>query len=111
MTYTSQSKDYGLRRLLSLAMPSAQRSRLSQIGTTLITGGLGSLGMLVALWLAQSNEPARLTLILTGRSGRIANSAAVHRLLSLYQGIVRIHRCDVASSDETSSLRQSCRKV
>ena len=59
-----------------IATGSRQSERSISIGRgagILVTGGLGSLGTLVSLWLAVEGAPAPMTLI--GRSGRVGGSS------------------------------------
>lgn len=98
-------------RLLPQSMHSKYCSSHQAFGATLVTGGLGSLGLLVSFWLAQANTPARFKLILLGRSGRADDPLALEKLLRECQSCVQIHRCDISSLDEVASVYEACHKV
>ena len=83
--------------------------------TTLITGGLGGLGLLTAGWLQQANSGQPGTsLVLLGRSGRsmdsrrssggdTAGAAALTTAGASSPCLVRLVRCDVAASEEAAA--------
>jgi NADPH:quinone reductase-like Zn-dependent oxidoreductase len=71
---------------------------LSHASWTLLTGGLGALGSLVSLWLAQMGIPV----LLTSRSGRSARPHWVSRLSSAWAA--HLVRCDTARSSESVRL-------
>jgi 3-oxoacyl-(acyl-carrier-protein) synthase/NAD(P)-dependent dehydrogenase (short-subunit alcohol dehydrogenase family)/acyl carrier protein len=69
----------------------------SESGSVVISGGLGSLGLLTASWLAGRKEQH---LVLLGRSGRASNSAVA----AMQSGAcVVMCRCDTASIEETAA--------
>lgn len=72
-------------------------------GASLVTGGLGGLGLLAAQQLA---ELGAKTLILASRSGRAANSAALARL-ELAKAVVEVRKCDVSRAEDIAALTQS----
>ena len=87
-------------------------------GTVLLTGGLGSLGLLVAIWLAQQQQQVGdadshrdLCLVLLGRTGRAGSAALASLLAHIGTGSVTLSRCDVSSAEEAGSLIQQCRPV
>ena len=81
------------------------------LGSTLITGGLGSLGLLVACWLAQAYDKNRFKAVLIGRTGSTSMSAALHSLSVDISGSLQIHRCDIGCREEVNSLVQTCHRV
>lgn len=88
-------------------------------GTHLITGGFGSLGLLVAAYLAESLAGATTNagnrLVLLGRSGRAEGRSlplALVQLLGNHDGLsITLSRCDVSSREETSALMHAINKV
>lgn len=73
-------------------------------GLTVITGGLGTLGSLVADWMS-SQQPGSLCLI--GRSGRFASSSSgsvIKLLQSRNSAEIAISKADTSSQDEFYSL-------
>jgi hypothetical protein len=78
----------------------------------LLTGGLGSLGLLVAAWLlgrADGGACAR-EVVLLGRSGRPERLDGLAGLLS-GSGIVTLARCDVSRREEAGSIVHACRQA
>jgi len=69
----------------------------SESGSVVISGGLGSLGLLTASWLAGRKEQH---LVLLGRSGRASNSAVP---VMQNGACVVMCRCDTASIEETAA--------
>lgn len=72
-------------------------------GVTLVTGGLGSLGMLCSLWIAgQSGAGAALALL--GRSGRAGGESPLPGRLLRSDAQVHVARADVGSTTELDGL-------
>ena len=90
-------------------------------GDVLITGGLGALGTLVAVWIAAGqggggSSSGRSAIRLLGRSGRpdrraLQPGTPLHRLVTAGSGgrrdppamLVTMARCDAASAEEASA--------
>jgi hypothetical protein len=77
----------------------------------LISGGLGAIGIEIALWLAQ-HHPVRVHLL--GRSGRRSSAVGVEAdgppdALGAHAGIVTIHRSDASFDEECSSVAEILR--
>ena len=80
-------------------------------GSCLVTGGLGSLGLLVALWLselshsANAHPAAAQRLVLLGRSGRLGGSfPALTALLAASGGMeITLARSDISSAEEAAA--------
>lgn len=83
---------------LVLSAPPRQ-APFSEAGAVVISGGLGSLGLLTASWLAGRKEQH---LILLGRSGRTEGMELL-RLLRQSGACVVMCRCDTASREDTAS--------
>ena len=81
----------------SLAAANGLVPRLT--GCVLVTGGLGDLGLLAGLWLAETSPAAHVVLL--GRSGRAASlpAAAAHAL----RPIMAV-RCDVTCSEDLAAV-------
>lgn len=75
-------------------------------GSVLITGGLGALGSIVAVWLAQQSASTRL--ILVGRSGRFEPHTASLQLQQLLNGSlgceVTITACDTSCRADVAAI-------
>ncbi|CAL8465604.1 g5140 [Coccomyxa elongata] len=88
-------------------------SRVSH-GVHVITGGLGSLGVLVASWLTQQ-EPAGSdlgnALILLGRTGRGNGAERVLMSAGDSPSVVTIGRCDAGSSSDAAYAIALCDQV
>lgn len=69
-------------------------------GTVLVTGGLGDIGFLVAMWLA-SSAGGGARIVLLGRSGRAAKLAAAPPDLKC---VISAAQCDVGSAAEVAAL-------
>ena len=98
-------------RILQAVLQPPAYAALQLQGPALVTGGLGSLGLLVATWLAQTNHPAEPQLMLVGRSGRADDSALAQSLYKESRGNLQLSRCDITSAEEVSSLLQEGHKV
>ena len=90
-------QDVGLAQVQRL-LPSASAtipaaSAVARTGPYVLSGGLGSLGVLVAEWLAMSGE---CTLWLLGRSGRVSGGDEAMRKLWRGTGDVSARRCDIS---------------
>ncbi|KAK9803996.1 hypothetical protein WJX72_011444 [[Myrmecia] bisecta] len=77
-------------------------------GAIVITGGLGSVGSLVATWLAQGLNPKTSRLWLLGRSGRVAGDSRLRPEL-FGDAMVTMARSDVSSVEETGFVVDSIR--
>lgn len=75
-------------------------------GSYLITGGLGSLGLQVARWLAAQGAQR---LVLTGRSGASAEQQAAIEELRAQGARVEVLAADVAQADDVERLLQAVR--
>jgi len=95
-------------------LPSSSRAMepaagLKARGATLITGGLGGLGLLTAAWLQQSSSSQPGTsLVLLGRNGRsqgsdTAGAAGLTTGGTTCTCLVSMVRCDVAASEEAAA--------
>ena len=72
-------------------------------GNSIVTGGLGSLGMLCALWLTGTAGPgARLALL--GRSGRAGHETPISGRLMRCGALITAFRADVSSASEVQGL-------
>lgn len=80
-----------------------EQSTAAVPGLTVITGGLGTLGSLVADWMS-SQQPGSLCLI--GRSGRFASSSGsvIKLLQSRSSAEIVVSKADTSSQDEVYSL-------
>lgn len=74
-------------------------------GATIITGGLGSLGMLCALWVS-GEFSADAELALLGRTGRASSDAPVPLRLLRSRSLVRLAKADVGSNADVAGLLQ-----
>ena len=78
-------------------------------GVSLVTGGLGALGSMVALWLAQRPAGSGARVSLAGRSGRggVASSSGdglvAMASLGLVTAVVSLVRCDASCSSEAAA--------
>lgn len=71
-------------------------------GSFLVTGGLGSLGLLSARWLLASvGDASALHLVLQGRSGRGAAAAQLAAHCGSLWAVLHLQRGDAASSQES----------
>ena len=75
------------------------------IGNVVITGGTGSLGSLTANWLGFATT-ASFSMILVGRSGRVADGASsqIAALLSADEVCVHLEMGDASSEEDSSRL-------
>ncbi len=81
-------------------MPGGSSGAPMFTGMVLVTGGLGDIGFLVAMWLARSaGGGARIVLL--GRSGRAAKLAAA---LPDMKCVISAAQCDVGSAAEVAAL-------
>ena len=75
-------------------------------GSILITGGLGALGSIVAVWFAQQSASTRL--ILAGRCGRFDPCTASSQLQQLLDGSlgceVTISACDTSCRADVAAI-------
>jgi myxalamid-type polyketide synthase MxaB len=78
-----------------------RRFSLSQVGTYLITGGLGGLGLMVARWLA--DRGAR-HIVLVGRSQPTDDARGLVEELEHAGVQVHVKRCDVSRGEEVAAL-------
>lgn len=76
---------------------------LLPVGKVVVTGGLGSLGLLVALWLLERQQCSGMELHLLGKSGR---GGPPEILASILEGddCVTLSRCDVSCHAEAAAL-------
>ena len=74
-------------------------------GDWAITGGLGSIGLLVAEWVAASSQSGSLWLL-----SRTAHSAAAAHMTQHPTAHFTIHQCDIASAEDSSGWGQSQRQ-
>lgn len=97
-------------RLLSTSIPALVIQKKKLTGATLVTGGLGSLGLLVASWLSERSRVLEgFDIILVGRTGRAEDSAMLQNLLERSQDLLVISRCDVSSTEDADSIvHRSC---
>lgn len=98
-------------RLLESRRQLPRTPRLHEQGPTLIAGGLGSLGLLVASWLSESSTSTSFRLTLVGRTGRVEDSGVLQGLLQQCTGSVHIKRCNISCQEEAYHVLQTCHKV
>jgi hypothetical protein len=95
-----------VRRLLAAELPTAEQpdACAASVSCHLVTGGLGSLGMLCARWLlARGAGAGSQHVLLQGRSGRGATAGLLAGAAALggqTAAVVHLQRCDAASTDE-----------
>ena len=83
-------------------MPLLLPSQGPPCGSSLVTGGLGSLGLLSARWLLASVEGASvLHLVLQGRSGRGAAAAQLAARCGSRWAMVHLQHGDAASAEDS----------
>jgi NADPH:quinone reductase-like Zn-dependent oxidoreductase len=102
--YMRQRKNIGkvvVRMAAGSGKAPAEGATIRPDATYLVTGGLGSLGLKVAEWLA--DEGAR-HLVLTGRGSPTAEAEAVLAHLRERGVAVEVSRCDVAQEVEVEAL-------
>lgn len=79
---------------------SAVSSSRSSQGSTLISGGLSGIGLLAAAWMAFQQDSS---LVLLGRTGKVANGSAF--AAALMRGTsVRMELCDIAALEDSQNL-------
>ena len=104
----SQARNVG-KVVVCARAPASQGLRSGSADVCLVSGGLGSLGGLVGLWLAQrgSEGPGSTArLILVGRSGRHEGRSPLMSLLArsgASSALVTFGRCDAASASEAAA--------
>ena len=74
----------------------------------ILSGGLGSLGLLVAGWLSTSE---RVSVWLLGRSGRVAGQDDAMLRLQEGKGCVSARRCDISQQDEAATAAPSAQRL
>lgn len=91
------------RHVGKIVIQTAQHAQQAQQGLTVITGGLGTLGSLVADWMSGQQSGG---LCLVGRSGRFNSSALSVIQLLQYNSSVQITaaKADTSSQEEAHSL-------
>ena len=91
------------RHVGKIVVQTAQHAQQADQGLTVITGGLGTLGSLVADWMS-SQQSGGLCLI--GRSGRFApsSSSVIQLLRSDTLAEVMVTKADTSSQDDSYSL-------
>lgn len=101
-------------RLIPQDFKSCSQS-LSPSGAHIITGGLGSLGILTAFFISQDNprspdlHSSSEDVYLLGRSGRVEDENL--QSLQNSKGMSSMCRCDVSSVEETKYLVEKAREV
>lgn len=83
----------------------------TSIGSVVITGGTGALGLLVAGWLVAQQACTRVVLL--GRSGRVTAGQGQQRLQELLHGngLVSIVAADVAAAADSAAAVQAARVI
>jgi hypothetical protein len=99
------------------ATPASGETRLSTAAaaasrpTVFVTGGLGAIGLEVALWLVERNAGSRVCL--SGRTGRAGSEGqrSLRRLCggSADGGVITVFRCDAAIQEECRQSAQDMR--
>ena len=94
-----------VRRLLAAELPTAEQpdACAASVSCHLVTGGLGSLGMLCSRWLlARSAGAGSQHVLLQGRSGRGATAGLLSGAAALgaQTAVVHLQRCDAACTEE-----------
>ena len=77
-------------------------SSINEPRKCLISGGLGELGILVAIWLAGAPRQSSLSLI--GRSGRAPPGVKHFDELLSFHGVLRVLRSDISYAEEAAAL-------
>jgi acyl carrier protein/pimeloyl-ACP methyl ester carboxylesterase len=100
MAFLAQAGRVGQVVLSQRALTPCSRSRY-----TVVTGGLGALGSLVALWLVQQGAGRT---VLLGRSGRASGARGrLWQLLLAGSGAVVAGRCDLTACEDRAAQRQA----
>ncbi len=89
--------------LIRCTVPPAHDARLAEptASRCAITGGTGTLGQLVASYLAANQDARRLTLL--GRTGRLASAEAAAKLLGAESlAAIVLAMCDTAASEDAA---------